>query len=306
MLLRLAAAMILLASPALTQEYKIRTDVNLVVLSAAVTDGQGRHVPGLRKENFGLREDDNTQEITLFAAEDAPVTVGLVVDSSASMRPKRAATVAAALAFVQSSNPADEIFVVNFNEKVQWGLPPSIPFSGDPSLLTAALRQSSASGRTALYDAIAAGLAHLSRGAHDRKALVVFSDGGDNSSRSTFDQTLDLVQHSDATVYTIGLFDDHDDDRNPGVLKRLAKVTGGAAFLPGGAMGIDQICRQIARDLRSRYTLGYVPSPTPKAGFFRKIRVTAAAPGYGKLFVRTRSGYLAAGAGPPSREGGPL
>jgi Ca-activated chloride channel family protein len=303
MLSRLAMAA-LLGLPAAAQDYRITAGVNLVVLSAAVTDSHGRPVPGLRKENFVLREEDRPCDLQLFAAEDAPVTAGLIIDGSSSMWPKRAAAGQAALAFVRSSHPADEIFVLNFNDTVRSGLPDALPFTADPALLAAALERSPAAGRTALYDGIAAGLAHLNRGSHDRKVLVIFSDGGDNASRRTYDDIAALVQQSDATIYTIGLFNERDEDRNPGVLKRLAKVTGGAAFLPGGTGDIDQICRRIARDVRSRYTLGYAPLPAAAPGSFRRIRVTAAAPGFGKLFVRTRAGYRVPA--PPAEAGGPL
>ncbi len=239
MLSRLIARAALLAISAGAQDYRITAGVNLVVLSAAVTDGRGRPVSGLRKENFLVREEGRPCDIQLFAAENAPVTAGLILDGSSSMWPKRAAAAQAALAFARSSNPADEIFVLNFNDTVRWGLPGALPFSSDPELLAAALERSPAAGRTALYDAIAAGLAHLNRGAHDRKVLVIFSDGGDNASRRSYDDIVALVQRSDATLYTIGLFDQRDEDRNPGVLKRLAKASGGAAFLPGGAGGVE-------------------------------------------------------------------
>ncbi len=276
-------------------DYRISTDVNLVVLGVTVSDRAGGFVSGLGRDSFHVYENGRLQQPKFFLSEDVPVTVGLIVDSSGSMRPKRPETVRAALAFANSSNPEDEMFVINFNEHVSPGLPPGEPFTGSSQKLRQALLGRPAAGRTALYDAIVAGLKHLEKGSKGKKALVVFSDGGDNASRHTFQETLDLAEQSNAVIYTIGLFDEHDEDRNPKVLKRLARVTGGEAYLPGYNRDFAEICRRIARDIRNQYSLGYV-SDNQEPGY-RSIKVTVESPHHGKLAVRTRTGYL-----PPARQ----
>jgi len=274
-------------------EYRISTSVDLVVLAVAVFDSAGRRVSGLTKENFVVREDGRVQEIKLFAVEDAPLTIGLVIDSSSSMAPKRSELIQAVLTFARSSNPKDEMFVVYFNERVRLGLPSSMPFTDDPEVLAETVKAAPAMGRTALYDGISTGLKQVVRGKHARKALVVFSDGGDNASRVRLEGILRAVHQSDSTVYTIGLYDERDQDRNPAVLKRLAAASGGTAQLPGGVEGIEDACRRIAQDLRSRYTIGYVPANRTFDGAFRRIQVSVAAPTGGKLRARARAGYLA-------------
>jgi Ca-activated chloride channel family protein len=270
--------------------YHIFTDVNLVVLDIAVLDHHGGFVAGLDRENFEILENGRPQPITLFRREDAPVTVGLLVDGSASMLPKRKETVAAALAFVQASNPADEVFVVNFNETVSLGLPPSMPFTNDQSALADAINRAPAVGRTALYDAIAAGLTHLRLGARPRKALIVFSDGGDNESVHTLPEILSLLEESGTLVYTIGLFGSGDREGNPKALKKLARASGGQAFFPQSLKEVSQICRSIAAEIRSRYVAGYVPQNL-KEGEYRSLAVKVHCPGRGRLEVRARAGF---------------
>jgi VWFA-related protein len=280
--------------PATNQEtpdtYRIATEVNLVALDVAVTDRRGGFVGGLTKDNFEVIENGRPQPITLFRKEDLPVTIGLIVDSSSSMLPKRTETVAAATTFVEASNPADEVFVVNFNENVSLGLPRSMPFTADRTALTTALFGMPAAGRTALYDALAVGLEQLNLGRNERKSLIVFSDGGDNESRHSLPQIMSLLEQSRATVYTIGLFDERDRDRNPGVLRRLARASGGRAFWPGSLNEIPAICRNIATEIRSRYVIGYIPQ-TVREGEYRAVEVKVHAPGRGRLEVRTRTGF---------------
>lgn len=276
----------------LEEEHRISTRVDLVVLSVTVRDRNRSFVAGLAKDNFQVYEDRRPQEISLFLQEDLPVTVGIIMDSSASMGPKRSEMAAAATAFIEASNAEDEMFVVSFNENVSMGLPDTAPFTGEIQQLQAALNRFPARGRTALYDAIDTALEHLEKGRRDRKALIVFSDGGDNASRRTFQEVLKKASQSTATIYTIGLFDAQDEDRNPGILKRLATVTGGEAFLPNALPEVVAICRKIAHDLRNRYTVGYTPSHGNGEPGYRTIQVTAAAPDHKKLSVRTRTGYL--------------
>jgi Ca-activated chloride channel family protein len=272
------------------ETFRIATEVNLVALDVAVTDRHGGFIGGLIKDNFEVIENGRPQPIILFRKEDQPVTVGLIVDSSGSMRPKRSETVAAASTFVEASNSADELFVVHFNETVSLALPSLMLFSADRAALTTALLGMPASGRTALYDALAVGLEQLNLGRNERKSLIVFSDGGDNESRHTLPQIMSLLEKSRATVYTIGLFDDSDRDRNPGVLRRLAHASGGRSFLAERLTEIPIICRNIATEIRSRYVIGYVPH-TVREGEYRSVVVKVHVPGRNRLEVRTRTGF---------------
>jgi Ca-activated chloride channel family protein len=271
-------------------DYKISLDVDLVLLDVTVMDHNGRFVFGLSPENFQVYEDEEPQKIKILRQHDAPATVGLVVDNSGSMQEKRARVAAASLAFAKSSNPADEMFVVNFDEKVSIGLPGGTDFTSDPEQLKRALTSTPAGGATALYDATVTALEHLGRSHHQKRALIIVSDGGDNSSHFNFRQTLELAHRSNAIIYTIGLLDEHGEQQNPSILRRLAKDTGGEVFFPEAVEEVLRISHRIATDIRNQYTLGYVPGNTEKQGY-RRIRVTAAAAGYEDLTVRTRTGY---------------
>jgi Ca-activated chloride channel homolog len=271
----------------------ISVDVDLVLLRVTVRDRKGGFVSGLGKDNFRVFEDRAPQTIRFFQHEDVPVAVGLIVDNSGSMGRKKKDVNAAALTFVRSSNPRDEMFVVNFNERVAFGLPDTSLFSASAAELERALNGIPANGRTALYDAVEAGLSHLTKAALDKKVLIVISDGGDNASRSRLDQVLEGASRSDVMIYTVGLFDDDDRDRNPGILKKIAHTTGGEAFLPSETSEVVPICKRIAEDIRNQYTIGYVPSNQKLDGTYRTIRVTATGQHHEKYIVRSRAGYFA-------------
>ena len=274
-------------------EYTIRINADSVVLHATVQNHKGILVSGLGKDNFQVYEDGVLQQIDYFSHEDIPVTVGLVVDNSGSMGSKRSDVIAAALAFARSSNPQDQMFVVNFNEHVSFGLPDNTPFTDQVVELEVALSRIKADGETALYDGVAVALEHLKKGNRDKKVLIVVSDGGDNASKHNLGQVMAMAGQSDAIIYTLGLFDEDDPDKNPGVLKQLAKVTGGEAFLPESLKEVVPICEQIAHDIRNQYTLAYAPANRKQDGAYRAIAVKAGSPGRGRLFVRTRAGYYA-------------
>jgi Ca-activated chloride channel family protein len=271
-------------------DFTIRTTSRLVLLDVSVKDGSGGFVSGLSKDNFKVYENGQPQPITQFANADIPVTVGIAVDESGSMRPKRAEVVTAALAFNQASNPMDEMFIINFNEKPRRGLPDDVLFSDDVQQLRLALYQGQPEGRTALYDAIEMALNQLEFGRRDKKTLVVISDGGDNHSKHTLDDVTRDVLRSVATIYTVGLFDEDDPEKNEGVLKKLAQVSGGVFYHPQTLGEIVPVCRQIAKDIRTRYTIGYVPAAEGKAE--RHIKVVASSPEHSKLVVRTRTNYV--------------
>ncbi|HXI42711.1 MAG TPA: VWA domain-containing protein [Bryobacteraceae bacterium] len=287
-------------------EFRISTDVELVLLDVSVKQEKGGYVSGLSKDNFQIYENGTPQKIAEFASADIPVAVGLVFDDSGSMRSKRPEVVTAGLIFVGASNPQDQIFVVNFNDKVRRGLPETVPFTDNINLLRSALSRDMAEGQTALYDAIAFALKHLEFGRREKKTLVVVSDGGDNVSTHSLKELMDLIQESRATIYTVGIFEPDDPDRNPQVLERIARVSGGESFLPKGLDEVVPICRQIAKDIRNRYTIGYIPDHGSNKAVLRKIHVVATAPDRGKLVVRTRTSYLLPARSARSRSAAPV
>lgn len=292
-----------LLEPRQEDRFTIRVNVGLVVLHATVRDRKGVFVSGLGEENFQVYEDGVLQQIQSVKHEDIPVTVGLVVDHSGSMRTKRPEVVAAALAFVRFSNPEDEMFVINFNETVSFGLPDDTPFTDEAARLRVALSRMETGGMTALYDAIAAGLEHLNAGNRDKKVLIVISDGADNASKLELAQIKRMAENSDAIIYTIGLFEQDDPDRNPRVLRQLANATGGEAFLPRSVKSVLPIFERIAHDIRNQYTIAYVPTNETQDGTYRTVHVQAERPGGGRLFVRTRTGYHASLKPQPSTAG---
>jgi len=293
----LALPLLFWSSPAVAQEpFKISVDVNLVVLHATVHDRRGHDVLSLRQQDFKVYEDGVEQKIKLFRREDTPVTVGLIVDHSGSMGPKMGDVIAAARIFAQSSNPKDQMFVINFNEKVVSGLVGENQFTDSPADLEAAISRAPADGKTALYDAIAAGLEELKKGSWDKKVLVVISDGGDNASTNTLNQITAMAEESSAVIYAIGMFDEGDRDAKPGVLKRLASTTGGEAFFPTEYKEVVDICGHIAEDIRRQYMIGYVSANEKRDNSHRSVRIAAETPGMGKLRVRTRTGYIAGAA----------
>jgi len=280
---------------------KIKMTVGLVVLRATTENHKGVLVSGLTKDNFQIFEDGVGQRIEMFSHEDIPVTVGLVIDGSGSMRPKHNDVVVAGQAFVKSSNPNDEMFEVNFNESVSFGLPEETPFTNLVTPLQLAIQRSPISGKTALYDAISAALDRLKSGTRDKRVLVVISDGGDNASKHTLKDVMTQAIESNAVIYTIGLFDESDQEKNPGVLKQLAHATGGEMYLPSTIAEVIPICAQIARDIRNQYTIAYIPTNAAADGKYRAIQVKVKFPGSERLVVRTRAGYYAPG-GPPKTE----
>ncbi len=276
---------------------------DLVVVHATIKDRGGAYVTGLTRDAFAILEDGRPQDAQLFTSEDGPVTVGLLIDSSGSMQPNRERVIAAAAAFADASHRSDELFALAFNDSVRAALPPSAPFTSDVAVLQNALTNTTrAYGRTALFDAIAAGLDYLGRGRHERRVLVIVSDGGDNASHTTFDEIVVKTQASNAVIYTVALTDPVDRDANPGLLRRIAQANGGAAFAPRNADDITEVLQHIAQDIRHTYTLGYVSTNNARDGAFRQIRLIVQSPARRRLVVRTRSGYLA-GPPKPRREG---
>jgi Ca-activated chloride channel family protein len=272
--------------------YTINVHVGLAVLPVTVTDDKNHPVSGLKAEDFRVYENGRPQEISIFEDKDAPVTVGLVVDNSLSMQPKRTAVVAAAMAFVGSSNPNDEIFVVNFNRTARVDLPPGVPFARNPEDLKASLAAITASGETALYDAIGFAMEYLKKGTCSKKYLIVVSDGGDDASQHKLAEILTAAKTSQVAIYSVGILNENFVGQNPGALRKLSKATGGKFYLPEKVPQVVDTLKLIARDIRQQYTLGYVPTNQADDGKFRAIRVTASVAGGKKLSVHTRAGYL--------------
>lgn len=279
----------------LESQAKISITTNLVVLPVSVTDSQGNFVAGLGRENFRVFEDGTPQDVSLFVQEDTPVTVGLIVDHSRSMGNKLPSVSKAVAQFADSSNPADEMFVVDFSDGVSIESLDGQAFTNDHAKLQKALLAVSARGRTALYDAVAKGLRHLELGTREKKALVIVSDGGDNASRLKFADVLLLARQAHAVIYSIALTADNPtEEENPHVLERLCRETGGIAFIAKPDQNISNIAAAIARDLREQYTLGYAPSQNARLSAYRKVVVKVDALHVRGIHVRTRAGYSTA------------
>lgn len=286
-----AVSLVCLFAGDLEEKFTIRSDVRLVLLDVSVTNREGGLVAALTQNNFRVFDNGRPMDLNVFANDDVPVTVGILVDESYSMGPKREDVLTAALTFIEASNPRDEVFVLNFNDTVRRGLPHGVLFSDNVGQLRAALERGRPEGKTAFNDAVVAGLRQLEQGKRDKKTLVVISDGGDNASLSNRQEMLGRVEKSAATIYSIGLFDAGDPDRNPGILKQLAKLTGGEAYFPETPAGMIPVCRDIATSIRTRYTLGYRPPADAATHTRHRIRVDVTAAGRGRLMARTRTGY---------------
>ena len=275
----------------------ISENVNLVVLHPTVRNRKGEFISGLNQTNFQVLENGIQQKISFFSHQDVPVAAGLIVDSSGSMGPKRAAVIAGAEEFARRSNAGDQIFVLDFNEHVYSGMPGGEMFSAKPADLEQAILAAPPSGRTALYDAIAAGYQRLQQSKLDKQVLLVISDGGDNASHLPFESVLKRADRSNVIVYAIGIYGEDDPDSHPGVLKRIARATGGEAYFPSKISEVKAVCGGIAADIRNQYTVAYSPSDQEMDGKYRAIRVLAKGSNGHKLIVRARAGYVAAGAG---------
>ena len=279
--------------------YKIRTQVNLVVLHVSVLNDRSVFVPGLMEENFRVLEDKVEQKLSVFKQEDVPVSFGLVVDNSGSMRDKRPQVNAAALTFVKTSNPQDEGFVVNFND--DYYLDTEHDFTSDLPELRTALERIDARGSTALYDAVIGSLDHLKKGTRDKKVILLVTDGEDDASTHSLENAIERAQRADAVIYAVGVFSDEDIKHDHRAMKKartalsdLANATGGLAFFPENADDTEAICTQIAHDIRNQYTIAYYPTNTAHDGTFRSVQIQITPPrNAGKLTVRTRTGYYA-------------
>jgi VWFA-related protein len=272
--------------------FVFRKDVDEVMLHATVVDDKQHIITNLDRTAFTVFEDGKTQSIISFHHVDIPVAMGIVIDNSGSMREKRSKVNQAALNLVRSSNPRDEVFIVNFNDEQYLDQ----DFTHDLLKLKEALEKIDARGGTALYDAVVASGDHLKQNARlEKKVIFLVTDGEDNASSETLEQAVKQLQlEGGPSVYAIGILGDEDHPkRAKKALQIIAERTGGIAFFPKTLDEVDSISRTIANDIRNQYAIGYKPLSPKKAGEFRQIRVEAKAKGHSKLVVRTKSGYYA-------------
>jgi len=272
--------------------FVIRKDVDEVLLHATVVDDRQHIVTDLDRTAFTAFEDGKQQNIISFRHEDIPVAMGIVIDNSGSMREKRSKVNQAALNLVRSSNPQDEVFVVNFNDEYYLDQ----DFTNDLLKLKEALEKIDAKGGTALRDAVVASAEHLKKDARlERKVLFVVTDGEDNASRESLEDAVKQLQEENGpSVYAIGILGDEEHPkRAKRALEIITQRTGGIAFFPKTLDEVDEISRQVAHDIRNQYTIGYKPTNPRTSGGFRQIRVEAKSKDHKKLQVRTKSGYYA-------------
>jgi Ca-activated chloride channel family protein len=274
--------------------FVFKKQVEEVTLHATVVDDRQKLVTNLDKGSFTVYEDGQPQQITSFRREDIPVSLGILIDNSGSMRDKRPAVNQAALNLVRSSNPADQVFIVNFNEDYYLDQ----DYTSNVNLLKESLDKIESRGGTAMYDALVASADHLMKTAKlDKKALLVVTDGEDNASRESLEAAIRrLAVDGGPTVYTIGILGE-EGKRSEKVAKRaltaVSERTGGVSFFPRDLSEVDAITRQVAKDIRNQYSIGYKPTNPQQRGGYRTVKVEAKADGYKRLQVRTRSGYYA-------------
>jgi VWFA-related protein len=280
-------------------------DVNLVEIPVSIIDKDGNVIEGLTQENFQVLEDNTPQEISLFKHEDIPLSLGVVIDNSGSMRNKKDRVHSAALSFVKESNPDDQTFVVAF-DSTAWL---QQDFTGSMGDLVDAMDSLDPRLETAMYDAIYLSVDHVKTGRLDKKALLVISDGEDNASKWGYNKVLEHVQKAkDVVIYAVGIFDEND-SRSGGLFRKspqkkakeglteIAETSGGQAFFPKNIDEVADICKRIARDLRNRYTIGYTSKNTRQDGTWRKITVKLVNPpkNAANARLKTREGYFAPG-----------
>jgi Ca-activated chloride channel family protein len=287
-------------------KYTLRQDAYEVRLNATVLDGSGRSIQTLDKDAFHVYEDGVPQTISSFRHEDLPVSLGILIDSSGSMYDKRAAVEQASLDFVKLSNPQDEAFVVDFS----WEAFIDQDFTSDINKLQQGLGYIKSSGGTAIYDALVASADYLTKNAkRPKQVLLVITDGEDNASTASLEQAIRRIQDLDGPViYSVGLlFGDETDKREARharrVLETLSEQTGGAAYFPRSIKEVDAIAAEVAQDIRTQYTITYHSTKSPTLGGYREVHVDAKAKGFGKLSVRTRSGYYPRTSADPSGAG---
>jgi VWFA-related protein len=283
--------MVLVGALSICAYAQFRSDTRLVVLHASVTDKKGKLLTNLERNSFKVYENGQLQQVKIFRREDVPVSLGIIIDDSGSMATKRARVETAALAMVRESNPQDEVFIVNFNDDAYL----DVPFTNDIHKMEQGLARIDSRGGTAMRDAIGMSLDYMrDKAKKDKKVLMVITDGNDNASNVTLEKVVARSNQSDTLVYAIGLFTEeekHEATKARRALNELTGATGGLAFYPKEVSEVQSLAVEVARDIRSQYTIAYSPSIQQLDGSYRQIKVTVNAPG--KPVVRTRSGYYA-------------
>ena len=290
----LAAAVAAFPTSARQQDAPVfKAESELVVLHVNVFDRKSDAVPNLPADVFHVAEDNAPQQITFFSSEDVPVAVGLIVDNSGSMITRRPMVLAGTKAFAESSRPEDELFTIVFNEYVRHGLPDTVAFTRSRAQIETAVARFPPGGRTALHDAVIAGLEHLEEASHQKRVLVVLSDGDDNASMHSDNVMLERAARSNALIYTVSTAELVSDEGKPELLKKLAQLTGGVAYRPKSERALVEAFREIAGNIRRGYSIGYVPTNTVHDGRFRRVTVAVRAPSLKNLTVIARDGYVA-------------
>lgn len=270
----------------------VRLNRDIVTVHITVSDPYGRFVTGLEKSHFEIYDDKLKQEIEFFSDDDAPVTLGIVYDVSGSMTSKLQRSLHALRRFVETSHNDDEFFLVGFNQRAQ--LVRDFTSSGESVINSLSLV--SPDGKTALYDAAYLGVEKARQGHHSKRAILVISDGQDNSSRYTFNELRTLVKEADVQLYAIGVLDVNDGTlglAGQAILEELSRVTGGRAFFPQSEEELVDVCTQIALELRHQYSVGYYPTTNVRDGRWHKIKVKVDPPaGLPRLSVRAKEGYF--------------
>jgi VWFA-related protein len=270
---------------------QFRSDTRLVVLHASVTDRKGKLLTNLNQNAFKVFENGQPQQVKIFHREDVPVSLGIIIDDSGSMSTKRSRVEAAALSLVRASNPQDEVFIVNFNDDAYL----DVPFTNDVHKMEQGLARIDSRGGTAMRDAIGMSLDYMRQKAQkDKKVLLIVTDGNDNASNVSLEKVVARSNQSDTLIYAIGLFTEeekHEASKARRALNELTGATGGLTFYPKDVNEVQTLAVEVAKDIRSQYTIAYEPSIQQLDGSYRQIKVTVAAPG--KPVVRTRSGYYA-------------
>ncbi len=289
---KLLAALLSLALPLSAQQdavFKLNVNVDLVELHVSVVDEKDRTVGGLQKENFRILEDQVSQPIEVFKHEDIPVSLGLVIDNSRSIEPRKQRLDAAALAFVRKSNPDDESFIVHFDFDARLAQ----DFTRDEAQLEQVLASVKPFGQTALYDALFLALDQMEKAQHTKKALLLITDGLDNSSKHTLAEALEKTKHTRVAVYPVGLLSAGEGEKAEQDLIKIAEASGGKAYFPENVDEARSMMERIARDLREQYTLAY-RGTSDRDGKWRSVRVEVTTPpGFPKVTANYRHGYYA-------------
>src|SRR5579884_530830 len=300
-MLRLSSALLALAAAAAfaqgSDDTVFRTDTRLVVLHASVVDKHGKLITNLPQQAFKVFENGAEQSIKVFRREDVPISLGIIIDNSGSMRPRRSRVERASLDLVRASNPQDEVFVVNFNDEAYL----DVPFTSDIKKMEEGIARIDSRGGTALRDSIRMSMDYLKKeGKKDKKVLLVVTDGADTASndRDTLEKLVEKAHKDEILIYAIGLLNEeepHEAKKAKRVLNALTTASGGIAFYPKQDSDVDQLALEVAHDIRNQYIIAYTPT-MPDDGAFRQIKVTVNGPGH--PVVRTRTGYYAT---PPTR-----